>query len=123
MKRTWKPLTAGILNVISGAFFLIAGISVISLLGTPMSTAVARYYLYSVGSNASVTPSVVIPIISIMAAIPIVLGIVSLSGGICAIRKRVWGMALAGSVCTFISLLFLGIPVIILTALSKKEFA
>jgi len=123
MEGTWKPAAAGILNIISGAFFLIAGITIIGLLDTPMATAVARYYMYSVDSSGAVTSSVVIPIISVTAALLIVPSIVSLLGGICAIRKRVWGLALAGAIFTVFYLPPLGIPGIIFTVLSKKEFA
>ena len=123
MERTWKPTTAGILNIISGAFFLIAGISVISLLGTPMAEAVAGYSLYSIGSDAVVTSSIVISVISITATLLIVPGIVSVLGGIYALKRSLWGLPLAGAILTLFYLPPLGIPAIIFTALSKKEFA
>ena len=56
-------------------------------------------------------------------AVPIVvLGIVAIVGGVYAIQRKMWGLALAGSICaTFLGWL-LGIPAIIFTALSEKEF-
>ena len=122
MERAWMPKTAGILNIISGAFLLVGGMVVASLLGTPMATAVTRYYMYSVGSSATITPSVVANVIGILATVLIVPGIVSLLGGIYALRRSVWGLALAGAIFTFFSLPPLAIPAIVFLALSENEF-
>lgn len=123
MERTWKPTTAGIINIISGAFVLVGGIATAAALGTPVAEAVAGYVMYSVGSSATLTPSVVTMVIGILAAVLIVIGIVSLLGGLYALRRSVWGLALAGAIFTLFYLPPLGIPAIIFTALSKKEFA
>ena len=123
MERTLKPTAAGILNIVSGFFFLIGGIAIVGLLGQPMATSVAGYVMYSTGLRGTPSTSFVITIIAILAATLIVLGVVSLLGGIYSLKRSVWGLALAGSISTFISLIPLGIPATILTALSKKEFA
>jgi len=123
MERTWKPTTAGILNIISGTSFLIGGIATATTPGTTMAIAVTRYYMYSVGSSATITPSVVIMVIVILTTVLIVAGILSTLGGIYALKRHVWGLALAGAISTFLCLIPLGIPVIIFTVLSKKEFA
>ncbi len=47
MGRTWMPIAAGILNIISGVLVLIGGI-VVATLDEPMVTAVTRY-LYLLG--------------------------------------------------------------------------
>jgi len=122
MERTWMPRTAGILNIVSGAFVLIGGITTATILGTPMAISVSRYYMYSVGSSDGITPSVITMVISILAAVLIIAGIVSLLGGIYALKRRIWGLALAGSIFTFFPLPPLGIPAIIFTALSKNKF-
>jgi len=49
MKRTWKPITAGILNMISGVFFFIGGITIVGV-GKPMATMVAGYVMYLYGA-------------------------------------------------------------------------
>jgi len=53
----------------------------------------------------------------------VMLGIISLLGGIYALKRNLWGLALAGSIFAFFYLPPLGMPAIVLTALSKKEFA
>ncbi len=51
MKGTWKPKAAGILNIISGAFFFIGGITILSLLGQPATAtpwaSTAQHHQYS----------------------------------------------------------------------------
>lgn len=123
MERTWKPTTAGILNIISGVFFLIGGITVLGLLGQPiMVTSWASYAMYSMGLSGTPSASFITTFIVILATALIVPGVVSILGGIYSIKRSVWGLALAGSISTFLSSIFLGIPAVIFIALSKREF-
>ena len=58
-----------------------------------------------------------------IAAIPVmILSILAIVGGIYAIKRRGWRLAIVGSICSALLTLFLGIPAIILTVMSKKEF-
>jgi hypothetical protein len=43
-------------------------------------------------------------------------------GGIYALKRKVWGLALAGCICALIGPWILGIPAIIFVALGKNEF-
>jgi len=90
--QTWKPTVAGTLTISAGAFGLIVGIVLIG-----------RSPLFIVGLVA------------------IIISIVALAGGVCALKRRVWGLALAGSICSVFC--WLGIPAIIFIALSKQEFS
>jgi len=47
-------------------------------------------------------------------------GIVALVGGVFALKRRAWGMALAGAICSMSFLL--GIPALVFLAMSKDEF-
>ncbi|MFC1909098.1 hypothetical protein ACFLXD_04510 [Chloroflexota bacterium] len=123
MLKTWKPTMAGILNVISGVFFIIGGIIVVSLLGEPkVAMPWASYAMYSMGFEGEPGSPFTTTIIIILGTTIVILGLVSTLGGICAMKRKLWGMALAGSVSTFLTTFFLGIPTIALTAISKKEF-
>lgn len=53
--------------------------------------------------------------------IAIIPAIVAVVGGIFAIRRRVWGLSLAGAICAVP--VMLGIPTITLLALSRSEFS
>jgi len=103
MKRTWKPTTAGILCIIAGAISVIIGI-VIAVVGT-------IGWLFWM------------PWFSAIGAPFIVLGIIAIVGGSYALRRRVWGLALVGSICALLPpLTILGILSIIFVSLGKGEF-
>jgi len=122
MSRTWKPTTAGIINIVCGVFFLIGGITIFSAWGTPMATSFAGYAMYSMGLEGKPSSSFVTTFIVTLGTAAIFLGTVSILGGIYSIKRRLWGIALAGSISTFLSSIVLGIPTIALTAISKREF-
>ncbi len=111
MNKTWKPIAAGVLDILSGAF----------LLGITLFLAIR-------GIAWIVAPLV----------LPAILAIV---GGVYAMIRRKWPMALAGSISAFFTLLafgaiyystseeiivwvptLVGIGAIVLSVLSKKEF-
>ena len=122
MEKTWKPTTAGILNIISGASNLIAGITVAAL-GTAMNEFLVDYVAESLDLALTLTQSVVTLIIILVAILIVIHGIVSVLGGIYALKRRVWWLALLGSINTLLSIPLIGIPAIIFIVLSKKEFA
>jgi len=112
MQKTWKPTTAGILSIVAGALGVIGGIVIASV------GAVAGGLLGQLG----------VPFmqefIGAIAAVPIVLGVVAIVGGVYALKRRVWGLALAGTICAFLTppLGFLGLLAIIFVVLGKDEF-
>lgn len=52
----------------------------------------------------------------------IIFVIVAVVGGIYALQRKNWGLSLAGSILAFLYCRLVGIPVIVLIALSKNEF-
>jgi hypothetical protein len=58
--------------------------------------------------------------LSIVGALVLALGTVAIIGGVYALRKKGFGMALAGAICALPAIL--GIPAIILVSLSTGEF-
>jgi len=52
-----------------------------------------------------------------------VIALLAIVGGILAILRKRWRWSLAGSIAAVLSLIILGIPALILVALSKDEFA
>ena len=50
------------------------------------------------------------------------LSILAIVGGVFGIRKRLWGLALAGSIASFLTFWPCGIPAVIFTTLGKSEF-
>lgn len=103
MQETWKPTAAGILCIIAGVIGVIIGI-VIAVVG-------------GIGWFFGM------PWFSAIGAPIIVVGIIAIVGGSCALRRRVWGLALAGSICALLGpWAILGILAIIFVALGKGEF-
>jgi len=124
VSKAWKPTVAGLLNVISGIFFVIGGITILSLLSQPRAAVPwASYASYSMGLEGEPSSSFVTIFIITLGTAALILGMVSTLGGICSIKRRLWGIALAGSISTFIYLLVFGIPAIIFTVMSKEEFS
>jgi hypothetical protein len=72
MEKTWKPTTAGVLCIIAGA----------------------------IGVGILIPVAVLFGSISLVICTPlIILGIMPIVGGIYALRRRRWGLALAGAIC------------------------
>ena len=95
-----KPIVGGILSIVSGAIFTVAGILIlraewgeIPLLGL----AIALAYLF-VG------------------------GIMPIVGGIFALKRKQWKLALAGSIGSVVGFIFTGVPALVLIVMSKDEF-
>lgn len=106
-KKTWKPTTAGILSIVAGAMQTIGGIAV-AVVG---------------GAIAEMEVVPLMPRIFGAIAIPIlILGIVAIVGGIYALKRKVWGLALAGCICSLIGPWILGIPATVFVAMGKDEF-
>ena len=110
MKKTRKPVIGGILTIISGALASLGAVNYAVGLGDVSG--------FSKGDIPPFVPSIIfgVPILSI------IIGILALIGGIVAIQRKKWKWSLAGSIAGTLSLLPLGIPAIILIALSKDEF-
>ena len=114
MQKTWKPTAAGVLNVIAGVFGFVGGL-VLIIFGSA-SGAFLDYFGFGVFQWVPVT-------LILATGIPLlILGILALIGGIYALRRKVWGLALAGSIATVLFSQLLGILAIIFVALSEDEF-
>ncbi len=107
MEKTWKPTTAGILCIVAGATQAIGGI-VVGVIGGNVGR------LASVPGLGSIFGAIAIPLI--------IIGIVAIVGGVYALKRKLWGLALAGSICSLIGPWLLGILAIIFVSMGKKEF-
>jgi len=117
MKKTWKPTTAGILSIVAGALSTIGGV-MIALIAGAIAGGLRGYPMWP-----HMPLWIPIPIIA-GAAIPVMLlGIVAIIGGTYALKRRKWGLALAGAICALFGPWFvLGILAIIFVVMGKAEF-
>ena len=114
-KETWMPTTAGILDIIAGAFGLIVGI-ILLILGA-VGSSIMAYFV------PEMPPAAAVVIFSSIAVPFILIAILAIVGGIYALQRKIWGLALAGSIAAFFSPTWvLGVAAIVFTALSKNEF-
>ena len=103
MNKTWKPTTGGILTIIAGALKLISGIVFATAAGI-LGAILGMGWFSAIG----------VPLI--------VFGIIAIIGGVHALRRRTWGLALAGSICALVPFVIPGILAIIFVSQSKSEF-
>ena len=103
-KNRWMPTVAGVLDIIDGCvnLIVIAGLIV----------AIANV------SDEPDTLAVLVPI-TIVFAVKVTL---SLAGGLCALRRSNWVMALIGAIATLLPFSLLGVAALVLTALSRDQF-
>ena len=111
--KTRKLTAAGILSIIAGATGVVGGI-VIAVL----DLATGRIPLDPLVSRVFVEVAIVI----VLTVPLIILGIVAIAGGIYALKRKKWGLSLAGSICSLICVFFLGIPAVIFVITRKDEF-
>ncbi len=120
MKTTWKPLVAGILDIMIGV------LNVIGMFAIIMFIAAVGGGLLAMGRMAEIIPiwmsdigQGIVVIIAIAAGI---LGVLPLLGGIQAVQRKSWHLALLGSIVAILTLAPLGITATILVLLSDDEF-
>lgn len=107
---TWMPMTAGILDIICGCWALLLALVFIFVGSVTRFVPDVPQYLFPIFTAFSVPFSII--------------GILAIVGGVYALKRKIWGLALAGSIASLFSihLFLLGIAAIVLTAMSKSEF-
>jgi hypothetical protein len=114
-KKTWMPTTAGILDIVAGGLGIIAGMML--LIFGAIGSSFMPYFA------PQLPPAAVAAIFSSIAVPLILIAILAIVGGIYALKRKIWGLALAGSIAAFFNpWWYLGIAAIVFTALSKNEF-
>lgn len=110
---TARPKTAGILLIVTGSLGILVTLT-LTLILWAFSEGLAVGF--GMPQNA---PLFIILIFGILASVP---GIIAVIGGIKALKRRRWGLALAGSICACLYFNVLGIPALVFLLLSKNEF-
>jgi hypothetical protein len=117
MEQTWMPKVAGILDIVAGAF------GVFIILIWALWLAVISFFMHSDTTKFHNFPMSIMAIIFIpMAIFMLAASILAIVGGIYALKRKMWKLALAGSIAAFFGSSPLGVAAIIFTALSKNEF-
>jgi hypothetical protein len=119
-KRGGLLTTGGILSIIGGAFEVIGGGIMVALVsfGIPLRLSLLPFLPRFGGACSMAIVSIGL---IIMGGLLLVLGIRAIVGGISAIRRKSFGLSLAGAICA-LPLKPLGILAVIFISLAKREF-
>ena len=120
MKTTWKPVVAGVLNIMVGVVTLfVTFIIAVILVGVGGG-------ILAISRVADLVPiwlsTFVEGFMVITAILLVVFSTLPLIGGIYAVQRKNWGWALTGSIIAILSSTILGIASTVLVSLSKNEF-
>jgi uncharacterized BrkB/YihY/UPF0761 family membrane protein len=115
MTKYPMPTIAGVINMTSGILALI-GFILLFIFSIAISIPVIELNGCGFGVDNA---SGILFLISIML---LIIGILSIFGGVRALRRKNWRWALTGSICALIPNFPLGIVSIILVVLSKDDF-
>lgn len=110
----------GILTIVSGAF------GVLWLLWTLFVTLFLRAMLSSTTSSRPLPPEFFTFMTVFYAGIGIffaLVGIFGIIGGVFALKRRNWGLALAGAIAGSVTFFPVGIPAIIYVTMARPEFS
>lgn len=113
MEKTWMPTTGGILTIICGSVNILIAITffIISVSCTP-------------GGLRHLAPSAMQTTLFFASLIILTIGIVTVTGGVKALHRYSWGLALAGSILSIFNFFwFLGVASVVFIAMSRKEFS
>ena len=111
MSKTKRPVIGGILSIFSG-FLGAVGIASYAIGFGDAGSGIGK------GDMPPFVPSIIFG----MSIPAIIIALLALIGGILAIRRKQWRWALTGSIAAALSLIIIGIPSVVLIALSKDEF-
>ncbi|MFC2024288.1 hypothetical protein ACFLTJ_01735 [Chloroflexota bacterium] len=111
--KTWKPTVGGILSIIAGIFAIGSSLAILPtgpaslgpFWGIPWNQEFLSTFALGFGISR------------------IILGVISIVGGIYAMRRHYWWLALGGSILAIPIIPPLGILAIIFVSLGRKEFS
>ena len=119
-------LTAGgALSIVAGAFKVIGGGAIVVLvtLGIPLRPWLSSFLPDITDGWFRFELWHVVPIwLTIIGGLLLVLGIIAIAGGVSAVRRKSFGLSLAGAICAFIPLNLFGLLAVIFVSLGKREF-
>jgi len=117
VNKTPLPIIAGVLDIVHAVFGFLCFIGLLIAIIAVSVTGASIYYGPGWGAI-----SVPLAVLWSMAIPCVVSTILSLIGGIYAIQRKKWGLALAGSIAAIFPTFIFGVAAVVLVALSKDEF-
>ena len=119
VQRTWKPTTAGILNIVAGALSALTAIGVFIGIIAVGNVNMVRYLP---PADVPFIAPLIGTVLIIVLVLSIVEAVLPIIGGVFALQRRKWGWALAGSLIAILGTFPLGVASTIFVAIAKDEF-
>jgi hypothetical protein len=116
MDRSWMPTAAGILNIIAGVLALLGALVVIFV-----ATVIMAVPEMTEGSGDDLPLAVVSGLLWGFVALSLLSGMLSMIGGVVALRRTGWAWPLAGAISALFSAMPVGIFALILVVLAEKD--
>jgi len=117
MTTSSSPVVAGVLSIISGVIGIFTGVTLLLF---------SVFFIYLESFPMDVPhdfPFVLLQVVSMTwGIILLVLAIVAIIGGIYALQRKLWGLALAGSIASMLVFFPTGIVAVIFVSLAREEF-
>jgi hypothetical protein len=121
-----KSKIAGILSIVSGGLGI--GTALVYVIMIVFSSLVMRMPGFMPNTpgpdnyTGGIMFTMMIIMYSIFAAVFIIAGILAIIGGVFALKRKKWGLALTGSIASIIAFMACGIASIIFIIMGKEEF-
>ena len=109
MKRTSSPTIAGVINIVIGSLNLLGVLGVVIII--------------ALISNDYYIDAITIPFLWVIFFVLLIFSIPSIIGGVYALQRKNWVIALIGSITSFLTWNVIGLIPLILIIISKDEFA
>jgi hypothetical protein len=125
-KRSRMLTAAGILNIVAGVFGIYVGMNVgpvgmyIFFCELVILSGFEPILLAKVSHALARGP--ILPLEAIR-SLYIAFGGVAIAGGICDFKRKLWGLSLAGSICSILCKVPLGIIALVFTSVRKRDFS
>jgi len=123
MEKPWMPVTAGILDIVSGAFGVVMGLFMALHLHAARAIQAAPKFAPNLGGTLPQMPSIFFTGMGLAMGIALIaLGALAIVGGVYALKVKAWGLALAGAIAGVMTGRLLGLLALIFIVLGRKDF-
>lgn len=112
----------GILSIIAGAIGVLWLFGVVFMLIIMLFVITDSSMYYYNGPTPEAAMSVIMAVYAAIGGFFTLVGVLAIVGGVFALRRKNWGLALAGAIAGTLVFFPCGIPAIIFTAMGKPEF-
>ena len=119
IQKTWKPTTAGILNIISGALNVLYTMLLIICIIAIGNINIMRFIS---PQDAPFILPLIGTILIVLLVFSIIEAVFPIVGGVFALQRRKWGWALSGSIIAILGAFPLGVASTVFVAMAKDEF-